>query len=143
MVYKRNIFKGVTLSMLLLAALAGCMNAAQNPQEGSGTTGTSSAQTSQTTTAAASQTSQTTTAAKTREDQFTDELLKESEIKSGKVYIQDDVVVCTMIIKDDANTENAKKLAQRYADKLKNAYNGKQVNVQAVQKGKNIADIDA
>ena len=131
--------------MLLFAALTGCMNVAQNPQETSGITGTtgttgSAAQTSQTATTGAAA---TTTAAKTLEDQLTDELKKEAEVKSGKVYIQEGTVVCTMIIKEDANTENAKKLAQRYADKLKQTYKDKPVNVQAVQKGKNIADIDA
>lgn len=71
----------------------------------------------------------------------TEQLKKEKEISNGQVYIQNDTVVATMIIKDDVSEADAKALAEKYSKQLKEQYKDKRINVQAVQKGKNIANI--
>ncbi|MCT8978543.1 hypothetical protein N4T77_18295 [Clostridium sp. CX1] len=71
----------------------------------------------------------------------TKQLKKEKQVSDGQVYFQDDSVVATMIIKDNISESDAKALADKYAKELKSTYKDKKVNVQAVQKGKNIANI--
>ena len=51
------------------------------------------------------------------------------------------MIVATMVIKDDASETDAKALAEKYAKQLKEEHKDMKVNVQAVQKGKNVADI--
>jgi hypothetical protein len=71
----------------------------------------------------------------------TEQLRKEKEISNGQVYIEKDVVMATMLIKDDVSEADAKALAEKYAKQLKEEHKDMKVNVQAVQKGKNIANI--
>jgi Mg2+/citrate symporter len=71
----------------------------------------------------------------------TDALKKEKEVFNGQVYIQNNVVTATMIIKDGVSEADAKVLADKYAKQLKEQHKDMKVNVQAVQKGKSIADI--
>lgn len=76
-----------------------------------------------------------------QEKELTGELLGEKEVSIGQVYFQDDWVIGVMIIKDEVLEEDAKELAQQYAEKLKAKYKDKKVNVQAVLKDNNIANI--
>lgn len=71
----------------------------------------------------------------------TEQLKKEKQVYDGQVYFQDDSVVATMVIKDDVSEKDAKALADKYAKELKATYKDKKINVQAVQKGNNIANI--
>ncbi|MBC2580179.1 hypothetical protein [Clostridium sp. DJ247] len=71
----------------------------------------------------------------------TEELKKEKEIYNGQVYVQNNVAIATMLIKDGVSEQEAKALAEKYAKQLKVQYNNMKVNVQAVQNGKNIANI--
>lgn len=71
----------------------------------------------------------------------TEQLKKEKQVFDGQVYLQGDSVIATMVIKDDVSESDAKALADKYAKELKKAYKDKKINVQAVQKGKNIANI--
>lgn len=71
----------------------------------------------------------------------TEQLKKEKEILNGQVYIRNNMVTVTMVIKDNVSEADAKALADKYAKELKKSYKDMKVNVQAVQKGKNIADI--
>lgn len=71
----------------------------------------------------------------------TEQLRKEKEITNGQVYIEKDVVVATMLIKDDISEADGKALAEKYAKQLKEEHKDMKINVQAVQKGKNIANI--
>lgn len=68
-------------------------------------------------------------------------IVKGKEIFNEQVYIQKDMIVATMVIKDDASETDAKALAEKYAKQLKEEHKDMKVNVQAVQKGKNVADI--
>lgn len=77
----------------------------------------------------------------TEETELTERLKQENEVQSGRIYIEDDAVSCAITIKPEADVEAAKALAQRYADELKQKYGDKDINVQAVQGGKNIASI--
>jgi len=72
---------------------------------------------------------------------YTEDLKKEKEVQTGKVYIQNGMAIGTMIIKDSVSDAAAKKLAQKYATELKKEYKDMKVNVQAIKKGKNIANI--
>lgn len=71
----------------------------------------------------------------------TEKLKKEKAVADGQIYIQNDVATATMVIKDNISESDAKALADKYAKELKENYKDMKVNVQAVQKGKNIADI--
>ena len=71
----------------------------------------------------------------------TEQLKKEKEISNGQVYVQNNTVTATMIIKDDVSEADAKALAEKYAKDLKAEHKDMKVNVQAIHKGKNIANI--
>lgn len=73
---------------------------------------------------------------------YTKDLKKESEVLDGQVYVQNNMVIGTMIIKENVEDDKAKKLAEDYAKKLKETYKDMKVNVQAVKAGKNIASIN-
>jgi hypothetical protein len=119
------------ISLILIGSLFSCSS--ENPQ-------TEGQITNEQTTGIVTQTPENTTV-QTQEEQLTEKLLKEEGVNTGKIYIMDNIVYCAIIVKEDSNTENAKKLAQRYADELKEIYKDKKINVQAVQKDKSIANI--
>lgn len=77
----------------------------------------------------------------TEDKKSTEKLKEKEEVLSGKVYTQDGNAIATIIIKDSVSESDAKLLAEDYAKQLKKQYSGMKVNVQAVQKGKNIANI--
>ena len=79
---------------------------------------------------------------KNRDENLTDELIKEEEVYDGQIYFQDDWVIGAISIEDGVPEEKGKEIAQKYAEKLKEKYKDKKVNVQAVQDGKNIANIE-
>lgn len=72
---------------------------------------------------------------------YTKDLKKEKVVEDGQVYVQGNVVIATMIIKNDTKDSDVKKLAENYAKKLKKTYGDMKVNVQAVKEGKNLANI--
>lgn len=71
----------------------------------------------------------------------TEQLKKEKGVIDGQVYIQNNMVTATMIIKDSVSENDGKALADKYAKDLKASHKNMKVNVQAVQKGKSIANI--
>ncbi|WP_026477315.1 hypothetical protein [Alkaliphilus transvaalensis] len=73
--------------------------------------------------------------------ELTEELVAEDEVINGQVYEQDDVVIGTMIIEEGVSQEDIDRIANKYADQLKEKYPNKRVNVQAVQGGQNVANI--
>lgn len=77
----------------------------------------------------------------TQDSKKTEKLKKEKAVADGQVYIQNNVATATMLIKDDISESEGKALAEKYAKELKESHKDMKVNVQAVQKGKNIADI--
>ncbi|WP_207719422.1 hypothetical protein [Clostridium sp. cel8] len=77
---------------------------------------------------------------KVNEDK-TAELKEEKILTNGKVYVQDNKVVATMIVKDDVSDADAKALANKYAKELKEEYKNMPVNVMAVKNDKNIANV--
>ncbi|KAJ48810.1 hypothetical protein BD780_000041 [Clostridium tetanomorphum] len=74
-------------------------------------------------------------------EDLTKKIKNEKLLLDGQVYIQNDIVNCTMVAKKDVNPEEVKKLAQDYSKKLSAQFKGKKINVQAVQNRKSIADI--
>ncbi|WP_434291609.1 hypothetical protein [Clostridium botulinum] len=72
---------------------------------------------------------------------YTKDLTEEKEVKKGQVYIQNNTVICVMIIKDDVKEADAKELLNKYAKELKKSYKDMPVNAQAVLKGKNIGNV--
>lgn len=77
----------------------------------------------------------------TQDSKLTEKIKNENIVLNGQVYVQGDYVIGTMIIKDKVSEAQVKKVAQEYANKLRAQYKDKKVNVQAVQNGKNIANI--
>jgi hypothetical protein len=77
-----------------------------------------------------------------QDKELTSKLLEEKEVLSGQVYIRDDLIIGAIVIKDGISEDRAKKLAQKYAEELKDKYKDKKINVQAVQNYKNIVNIE-
>ncbi|MBU5439681.1 hypothetical protein KQI42_16825 [Tissierella sp. MSJ-40] len=77
-----------------------------------------------------------------QDKELTSKLLEEKEVLSGQVYIRDDLIIGAIVIKDRVSEDRAKKLAQKYAEELKDKYKDKKINVQAVQDYKNIVNIE-
>ena len=65
---------------------------------------------------------------------YTKDVKKEKEVQSGQVYLQNGMVIGTMIIKDDVSDKDAKKLVEEYTTKLKKTYKGMKIIVKAVKK---------
>lgn len=76
-----------------------------------------------------------------QDENYTKDIKEEKEVQEGQVYIQDDMVIATMIIKPEVSDKDAEKLAEEYAESLKATYKDMKVNVQAVKDGKNVANI--
>lgn len=72
---------------------------------------------------------------------LTQKVKKEKIVLDGKVYEQGDYVYATLIIKEDVKKEEIDKVVNEYAQNLKKEHKDKKVNIQAVQGGKNVADI--
>lgn len=72
----------------------------------------------------------------------TEEIKKEKGVVNGQVYMKNNVVTATLAFKDDVSEKDAKEIINKYVEALKKEYKGTKINVQAVQKGKNIANID-
>ncbi|MFD3155920.1 hypothetical protein ACFIJ5_03505 [Haloimpatiens sp. FM7330] len=72
---------------------------------------------------------------------LTKSIKNEKEVSEGQVYVKDNNVIGVMLIKKGVSADRAKQLANEYAAKLKKQYKDKKVNVQAVQDGKNVANI--
>lgn len=71
----------------------------------------------------------------------TEQLTKEKDLATGKVYVRDNMVTATMAFKDNVSQKDAKELISKYEDILKKEYKGMKINIQAVQNNKNIANI--
>jgi outer membrane murein-binding lipoprotein Lpp len=71
----------------------------------------------------------------------TDQIKKEKDLISGQVYVRNNMVTATMLFKDTISEKDAKDLVNKYTEALKKEYKGMKINIQAVQKGKNIANV--
>lgn len=72
---------------------------------------------------------------------YTEDLKKENGVQNAQVYVQNNMAIGTMILKDSVSDADAKALANKYAKELKKTYKDMKSNVQAVKKGKNVANI--
>ncbi|MCY6370983.1 hypothetical protein [Clostridium ganghwense] len=86
--------------------------------------------------------------AKVEDKAMTEKITKEDIVSGSKVYIKGKTITATMIIKKGVKQENITKIANQYAQELKKQYKnlqeeykGMTINVQAVQGGKNVANI--
>ncbi|AKN33482.1 hypothetical protein Ccar_22695 [Clostridium carboxidivorans P7] len=71
----------------------------------------------------------------------TSQIKKEKDLIDGQVYMKNDVLTATMVFKDNVSEKDAKELVNKYAEALKKEYKGTKINIQAVQKNKNIANV--
>ncbi|WPC42261.1 hypothetical protein [Clostridium sp. JS66] len=71
----------------------------------------------------------------------TNQIKKEKDLVNGEVYVKNNMVTATMVFKDNIGEKEAKDLVNKYVEELKEEYKGMKINVQAVQKNKNIANI--
>ncbi len=72
---------------------------------------------------------------------YTQDLKKEKEVEDGQIYLQNNTVICAMVIKDGIKESDAKTLLNNYAKELKKAYKNMPVHAIAVQKGKKLGEI--
>lgn len=75
-------------------------------------------------------------------EELTKSILEEEGIIAGQAYKQDELAVGTLSLESHVSNEDAKKLAEKYADELKKKYKDLPVNVQVVRDGKNVVDIN-
>jgi hypothetical protein len=121
-----------TIMLLLILSFTACSFGNKSAQQNG-----DSEKTTQT-----SKSTEETKGAKITEDvDKTAQLKKEKSILNGKVYVQNNTVIATMVIKEGTSDKEAKDMAQKYADSLKKKYKNMQVNVMAVRDNKNIANI--
>ncbi|MFS1517103.1 hypothetical protein V1503_11660 [Bacillus sp. SCS-151] len=74
-------------------------------------------------------------------EDLTKQLEDEEGVISGQVYVNDDTAVGTLVLEDNVSDQDAKEIAEKYADKLKNEYNNMTINVQAIRGGENVENI--
>ena len=72
---------------------------------------------------------------------FTDDLLKEKGVVGGQIYLQNGTVVGVILADKAANAKDIEAIATKYSKEMKSTYKTMKVNVQAVQDGKNVANI--
>jgi len=70
--------------------------------------------------------------------ELTNQIKKENGLYGGQVYVQNNYAIATMVVKKGVKRDRIKSLVNEYSEKLKNEYKGKNINIQAVQNGKNM-----
>lgn len=71
----------------------------------------------------------------------TAQLKKEKTLMNGKVYVQNNRAIATMVVKSGVSDSEVKTLAQKYAKDLKAEYKNMPVSVMAVRDNKNVANV--
>ncbi|WP_446898506.1 hypothetical protein ACSVC9_00845 [Clostridium sp. LBM24168] len=71
----------------------------------------------------------------------TEQLKKEKIISNGKVYIQKNKAIATMVVKNGVSDSAVKELANKYANELKSQYKNMPVTVMAVRNNKNVVNV--
>ena len=74
-------------------------------------------------------------------EELTKQVNEEEGVLDGQVYEQGGMAIGTLVLDKKVSNEEAKKLAEKYAEELKDKYKDLKVNVQAVRDGKNVANI--
>ena len=69
------------------------------------------------------------------------QLNSEKQVLSSQIYIKNNIRWAVITFKKDADNKNAQEFATKYAELIKKAYNNKNVNVQIIKNGKNIANV--
>ncbi|WP_438315195.1 hypothetical protein [Sporosarcina sp. FA9] len=72
---------------------------------------------------------------------LTKKIQDEEGVMGGRVYEQSGTAIGILMLEKEVNDEDAKKLAERYADEIKKEYKDLPVNVQAIRDGENVANI--
>lgn len=75
------------------------------------------------------------------DEELSEKIEEEEGVTGGRVYEQGDYIIGTMIIEKGVKQDKIDQIAEKYARELKDKYPNKKVNVQAVQDGKNVANI--
>ncbi|NGP45402.1 hypothetical protein G4V62_10705 [Bacillaceae bacterium SIJ1] len=77
-----------------------------------------------------------------KDDQsLTEQLKAEAAVADGRIYESEDNVVATIQLQSTATAEQGQQLAKKYQGLLQEKYAGKQVIVQAVLNGENVANL--
>lgn len=72
---------------------------------------------------------------------LTNELDKEKIVELGQIYKKGNIVYGAIVVKETANKPEARKLAEKYFNKIKKQYKGTKINVQVVRDGENICNL--
>lgn len=75
------------------------------------------------------------------DEEVTQKVESESSVEQANVYISDGSVKGAILLKKGTSEVEAKKIAEKYANELKQKYKDKEINVQAVSDGENLANI--
>jgi predicted nucleotidyltransferase len=75
-----------------------------------------------------------------QDNKLTEQLKKEKEILDGRIYVLNGSLFGTMIIKNEIKQADIDNLVEKYGNEIRKAYKDCQINIQAVQGGKNVAN---
>lgn len=70
-----------------------------------------------------------------------EKIQNEKAVSDGQVYERDGTAVGTLLLDKEVSDEDAKKLAERFADEIKKEYKALPVNEKAVRDGENVASV--
>ena len=82
-----------------------------------------------------------TTPTEKENEALTKKILDEEGVMGGRVYEQNGTAIGILMLEKEVTDEDAKKLAERYADEIKSEYKDLPVNVQAIRDGENVANL--
>ncbi|SOB90476.1 hypothetical protein SAMN05880501_101167 [Ureibacillus xyleni] len=74
-------------------------------------------------------------------EELTKKVRDEDGVIDGQVYEQDGMAIGTLVLDKKVSDNDAKKLAEKYAEELEEEYKDMKINVQAVRDGENVANI--
>lgn len=75
-------------------------------------------------------------------EDYEKDIKEEKEVEDAQVYIKDDSVVATLIIKEDVKDEEAKALGEKYSKDLKAKHADKRISLQVLRGVENVVVIE-
>lgn len=73
--------------------------------------------------------------------ELTEKIKKDKGVSKANVYTQNGNVLATIVVKNELKDEDAKKLANEYAEQIKAKYKDKVIDVQIIKNGNNIVNV--
>ncbi len=76
-----------------------------------------------------------------KDSTLTKELGDEKIVEIGQIYVRGGIAYGAIVVRDNASNKEARKVAEKYMEKLKKKYKDMKINVQVVRNGENIVNL--